>query len=279
MEEARNKIIPKYSSVPEELTKEEFTYLYNFLIKFWYLYGFTEFPYHNLAYQKMLETNNQTMKEHLDDNYEAKVEGRKIMNCFFFVDGVMPNVVKYFSRKYFGDEETANYLFYEELLDLFDGKKPSKEIIKQRKECIAVLSLKREILKIPHEMGLELAEKFIKIKPSDSLKGTIANKGRVTGEVVIAPMLNNTEAVNKVIAKMKEGAILVAQTTSPEIMCLCNKAAAIVADQGGMLSHAAIVSRELGIPCLVGTEYATEIFKDGDLVEVDANQGIVRKIG
>lgn len=54
--------------------------------------------------------------------------------------------------------------------------------------------------------------------------------------------------------------------------------AAIVTDEGGMLSHAAIVSRELNIPSIVGTGNATQIFKDGDLVEVDANKGIVKII-
>ena len=56
------------------------------------------------------------------------------------------------------------------------------------------------------------------------------------------------------------------------------KAAAIVTDEGGITSHAAIVSRELGIPCVIGTKFATKVFKDGDLIEVDADKGIVRKI-
>jgi len=51
-----------------------------------------------------------------------------------------------------------------------------------------------------------------------------------------------------------------------------------VTDQGGMLSHAAIISRELGVPCIVGTVNATKVFKDGDMVEVDADKGIIRKI-
>lgn len=56
------------------------------------------------------------------------------------------------------------------------------------------------------------------------------------------------------------------------------KAGAIVTDAGGILSHAAIVSRELKKPCIIGTQTATKAFKDGDLVEVDAVKGIVRKI-
>ena len=56
------------------------------------------------------------------------------------------------------------------------------------------------------------------------------------------------------------------------------KSAAIVSDEGGITSHAAIVSRELKIPCVIGTKIATKVFKDGDLVEVDANKGIVRLV-
>jgi len=54
------------------------------------------------------------------------------------------------------------------------------------------------------------------------------------------------------------------------------KASAFVTDAGGMLSHAAIVARELKKPCVLATENATKIIKDGDEIEVDANMGIVR---
>ena len=55
-------------------------------------------------------------------------------------------------------------------------------------------------------------------------------------------------------------------------------AGAVLADQGGLLSHAAVVSREFGIPCMVAMKYATKVFKDGDMVEVDADNGVVRRI-
>ena len=55
-------------------------------------------------------------------------------------------------------------------------------------------------------------------------------------------------------------------------------AGAIVTNQGGITSHAAIVSRELNIPCIIGTKIATKVLRDGDLVEVDANKGVVKII-
>jgi pyruvate,water dikinase len=58
----------------------------------------------------------------------------------------------------------------------------------------------------------------------------------------------------------------------------CKKAGAIITDEGGILSHAAVISRELNIPSVIGTKIATEILKDGDMVEVDANRGLIKKL-
>ena len=66
--------------------------------------------------------------------------------------------------------------------------------------------------------------------------------------------------------------------TDPDYMPAIKKAKAIITDQGGVLCHAAIVARELQKICVVGTQIATKNFKDGDLVEVDAIKGIVRKL-
>jgi len=75
--------------------------------------------------------------------------------------------------------------------------------------------------------------------------------------------------------KLASGDVLVTHMTSPDWVPLMRKAAAIVTDSGGMTCHAAIVSRELGIPCVVGTGEATKRLRDGELVTVDATQGTV----
>ncbi len=62
--------------------------------------------------------------------------------------------------------------------------------------------------------------------------------------------------------------------TDPDFLPAMKKASAIITDEGGITCHAAIVSRELKIPCIIGTRIATKVLKDGDLVEVDANKGI-----
>ena len=72
--------------------------------------------------------------------------------------------------------------------------------------------------------------------------------------------------------------MLVTTMTQPTMVALARRAAAIVTNEGGVTSHAAVIARELGVPCIVGTKHATEMLEDGDLVEVDAYAGVVRKL-
>jgi pyruvate,water dikinase len=75
--------------------------------------------------------------------------------------------------------------------------------------------------------------------------------------------------------KFTDGSVLVTRMTAPDWVPLMRRAAAIATDSGGMTCHAAIVSRELGIPCVVGTQDATKRLRDGELVTVDATHGVV----
>ncbi len=123
----------------------------------------------------------------------------------------------------------------------------------------------------------EEAKKFHEsIKPKETfdlsvtvLRGSTAVPGKVKGRIklVILP---------KDMPKMNQGDILVAHATNPDVVPAMKKAAAIIADVGGLTCHAAIVSREMGTPCIVGTKYATKLLKDNDLVEVDATNGVIR---
>jgi len=274
---AKKDIIPKFSK-PMEVSKQEFQYLVKDFLKFWNFYGYTEFFYHDLAYEKMQQTNDLVLKSNLEDLGQLKFKGREILNAFIFEDGVLLNLLKAISIKYLEEDTDAIYLYSDEILDLFDGKTISRNIIEKRKECYAIKRTGNQVIRYAHEEALDLFDEFIKSNEFNMVKGTVANKGKVKGKVVVAPMLTNMGDVNKVISKMNQGDILVAHSTTPELIVLINKSAAIVADQGGMLSHAAVVSREFNIPCIIGTGNATKVLKDGDLVEVDAFKGIVKKI-
>jgi len=108
-------------------------------------------------------------------------------------------------------------------------------------------------------------------RDKDTILGTTAYLGKATGTVRLV-------LSNKDVKKVKSGDILVTNMTRPEMMFGLEKAAAFVTDEGGMLSHAAIVAREMKKPCVIGTKIATSVLKHGDMVEVDANKGIVKKI-
>ncbi len=78
--------------------------------------------------------------------------------------------------------------------------------------------------------------------------------------------------------KFTKGNILVTTMTRPDFVPLIKNAAAIVTDEGGITCHAAIVSRELGIPCVIGTKKATKILKSGDKIEINLKDGVIKKL-
>ncbi len=82
----------------------------------------------------------------------------------------------------------------------------------------------------------------------------------------------------KDIALLEDGEVLVTAMTTPDYLPAMKKAAAFVTDEGGITCHAAIVARELRKPCIIGTKVATQVLKNGDLVEVDATNGVVNII-
>lgn len=106
---------------------------------------------------------------------------------------------------------------------------------------------------------------------SENVKGTVAFKGNVRGRVKVVYDKRD-------LYKVKKGDVLVTSMTIPDYIGAMERAVAFVTDEGGILCHAAIVSREMKKPCIIGTKTATKVLKDNDFVEVDAIKGIVRKI-
>ncbi len=150
-------------------------------------------------------------------------------------------------------------------------KLPSKEVLEERnRHCLLLCSDGKVVVKTTLEEIAQI-ENFLIAKPQgNQITGVCAFAGKVSGKVRI---VNDPAGV-----EFKGGEILVSRMTRPEYLPLMQKAAAFVTDGGGVLSHAAIVARELNKPCIIGTKIATKWLKDGDLVEVDATKGIVRKV-
>ena len=123
------------------------------------------------------------------------------------------------------------------------------------------------------QWGLNLA-KFLETRDSKAkteVSGLAAYSGKVTG--VAHVVLNFMKP-----KPMGKRQVLISINCNPHLMPLIKKASALVTDEGGITSHAAIVAQELGIPCVIGTKTATKIFKSGDIIEVDANKGTVKKL-
>lgn len=104
---------------------------------------------------------------------------------------------------------------------------------------------------------------------SPHLSGMVGSRGKVKAPVCI--IKNFDSDVDGFI----DGSVLVCEVTTPDYVPLMQRASAIVTDQGGILSHAAIVAREMGKPCIVGTQHATKQLKNGQMVTVDAEIGVI----
>ena len=164
------------------------------------------------------------------------------------------------------------YMTEDEIINFLDCKDINPSVLDERRKGFLLYADKGNI--ICKEGNVEKDIRHFGIEIEDlpiSLKGTIGCSGRTTGTVKIVRTIHD-------IIKVEDGDVLVAVVTHPDYVIAMRKAAAIVTDEGGALSHAAIVSREMGIPCVVGTGMATRALKNGDMVSVDANRGIVKKL-
>jgi phosphohistidine swiveling domain-containing protein len=164
----------------------------------------------------------------------------------------------------------VEYLVYPETKqDKFDKQKLKKRV----KSCVCIQDNKGFYIYEGSEVDKLHDKLFGKEKKKDitEVKGLCASKGKARGSVKIIQKTHD-------LINFKEGDILLSSMTRPEMVVAMKKAAAIVTDEGGITCHAAVVSRELRKPCIIATKIATKVLKDGDMVEVDADKGIVRKI-
>lgn len=148
---------------------------------------------------------------------------------------------------------------------------PDQQILEERNKHSALLFDATEYEIITGEKVKEITALVQADETMDMVRGVTAFGGSIRGcvRVVLDP---------EQVTDFQTGDILVAGMTRPEYLPLMQKAGAIVTDAGGILCHAAIVAREMKKPCVIGTQFATKVFKDGDMVEVDADRGVVKKI-
>lgn len=168
--------------------------------------------------------------------------------------------------------EDIEDLFHWEIKDIHHIKRSIQTIQDRSKRCFYVVTAPDKFYSVKGAMAEKL-HNYLQglVRKQNSLQCRIAYPGKVKGLVKIVKG-------KKDFQKMEQGDILVAPNTRPEYVPIMKMAGAIITDEGGIACHAAIISRELQKPCLVGLQLATQVLHDGDLVEVDADHATVRII-
>jgi phosphoenolpyruvate synthase/pyruvate phosphate dikinase len=170
--------------------------------------------------------------------------------------------------------DDLDQLQFEEAFALIQNKKNVKELCSARRQATFFFHMANERTTVSEG---SVAEQHIheivpeEDKPTETseIRGKTGFRGHVIAHV--HKILTSSE-----IKTFKEGCVLVTVYTAPEFVPAMKKAAAIITDTGGITSHAAIVARELGKPCIVATKIGTKALHTGDLIEVKAHEGIIR---
>lgn len=164
-------------------------------------------------------------------------------------------------------ELDENWLTVDELVEYPNNIQKYTQLIKERKEKGYIIKLiNSEVILSDFEKDQEV------IEDKKELTGIVASKGEVSGKVKIITELKSQ------INEFTPGEILVTNMTTPDYLPLMKISKAVITNEGNILCHAAIVSRELGIPCIVGVKNATQILKNGDNIEIKNENGIGKVI-
>ncbi len=256
--------------ISEELIKNnQLKELIELFLEFLKFYRYTESFYTELSYKIYEKNGDNVLGENLKKLEIIKTDARKYLNSFF-------NGQESYLTRIINQLNESQSLLYSTVEEVRSGKKCSAEDIEKRKSN-HVLS-KNDIIYLDNSLEYQELKKWKESlnKNSNGLKGTAVSKGIAKGEAfVLSSDFTNFDELDSIIEKMPNNIILVSETTAPDIVNACFKAKAIVTNQGGMGSHAAIISRELKIPCVVGCKVATKVIKTGDKIIVNGNKGEV----
>lgn len=166
------------------------------------------------------------------------------------------------------------YLTADEIIGSLLKRRSFKKDIIARQKYYVLIDNSKGCKVLTGNKARKFVQKNIKLEevPEEqkALFGQIASRGKARGVAKVVFRISDLNIV-------KQGDVLISPNTTTEMIRAIKKACAIVTDEGGLGSHAAIVSREFSIPCIVGTRMGTRFFKTGDFIEVDADKGIVKK--
>ncbi len=235
---------------------------------------------------KAEKEKNKLSKSHLIKKYKLTSWHKillYVMDEFFGIQDIRKKYVlisNYYQFKFLKEASRRTgiplsflkYSIYWEYSDILSGKMNNKDMFKKRKELSMCIYLPDNYKIYTGQKARKAFDYFNKQERKKEItKGIVVSGGKAKGRVKIILKIDD-------IKKMKQGDIIISSMTRPEMVPAMKKAAGIVTDEGGLTCHAAIISRELGIPCIVGTKVATNIFKNDDLVEIDTSKGVVRML-
>jgi len=230
------------------------------------------YPYHIQLKMVVDRLDQRILEKHMSKLEETRLYVEPV---FSESEKFMKKLASIHSKKTGYDSDLILATFAEEFHGYLLGKEklPPRNILKKRNRATAIFFEDGKMKYfLNDEKKISDFENSIVTKDDDGvLKGNAAYPGKVTGKVKI---ISDPEKYKG----FRRGDILVTGMTRPEYLHLMKKAAAVVTDSGGVLCHAAITARELRKTTIISTERATKILKDGDLVEVDADRGVVRKM-
>lgn len=217
--------------------------------------------------------SNFLEKDFIDEHGQSIFEARTYTEKIFpSLEKLTNDISEYVGKKEGYNPELIPAMITEELITYVETQQlPEQRVLEERKKLSAYL-YQNTVSEIVGDEVIQI-EKIIYGENTDILYGMGVYPGKVTGKVKIILEFGKEHS------KFEEGDILVSGMTDPNFVPLMKKAKAIITDGGGVLCHAAIVARELGVPCIIGTGKATQVLKDGDLIEVDADKGIVKILG
>jgi phosphoenolpyruvate synthase/pyruvate phosphate dikinase len=196
------------------------------------------------------------------------------------VEKIINECLKYIGEKNKFDGDLLRYNTLNEMKDYLKDMKINDKMIQElnnRKKGYFYMYIEKpfsETILTDKKLIEKIKDEFFNFKGNvESLKGHSIYGGIVQG--VVYNLKNHSREETK---KLDKNYIIVATMTKPDDIDIIKKSKAIITDEGGILSHASITARELKIPCIIGTKIATQVLHDGDLVEVDADKGIVKII-
>ncbi len=248
--------------------------LQNLLDKLYYYFEKTEFFFTDACYEQKTPTLEKNLFVLGDD---LKMKSRPLL--IELLTTVLYRFASLAIEKQRLDLEEVKFWSPEELTRfLKTGETVPMTISQERRRGFVLASYnEKEVESLEGADKETILKRFAEPKNFSEVQtftGKVANIGKVTARarVILANLNEDYETFAKKVhlMEMHEGEILVTETTSPEFVPLMKKAGGIIANQGGLNSHAAIMSRELNVPCLVGTKHATDILRTGDLIMLDA---------